>query len=163
MGTAFSGVYFNAYAELGVQKQNAIGFDLAVVSAKAWFGTRMDAGLIFNFANQHYAINVRGAFDAGAELCAIGLCVTAGAYFCYDLAGSKTPADGWNFGGQLGTEISASLGCDCGADCNDVEIDAFGGIQARVCANVLLGLSYKQKAGGLDFDFRSGNGGLRCQ
>jgi hypothetical protein len=163
LGETFSGAYLNAFAKIGVPREHAIGLDIKIAAVKAWFSSTMNAGMVVNFANSNYMMNVSGAFDGGAEISVLGAAVSTGVYYCYNLNGSKTPADGWQFGGILGGDISASIGCACGAGCNEVNYHPLGGFQVRVCAAAQLGISYKQKGGGLNFDFTSGSGGIRCQ
>lgn len=167
MQSAFSGVYINVAVQLGIPRDNAVGFDITIASARLWCSTAFQASLILNFAEDAYRIKFGGKFDAGIEGCVGGIaCVSLSAGLCYIVEGGRNDTDGWNFNaaatGHLEFGSGAGIG-NCDPSCNEVVTawDGCAGGAFRVCAGVALDFGFSQRQG-LGFNVRAGGNYAPC-
>jgi hypothetical protein len=167
MSEKFSGVYLNVASHVGVSKDDGIGFDLFVVSAKAWFEYGYNASLLLNFDENAYRIAFGGGFDMGVEACVLDIaCVNISASMCIQVEGGRNNTLGWNF--MASATGSASLGFglgfgDCDPGCNEVVSfwDGCIGGAFKVCGNASVDLRFSEK-NGLDFSARAGGNTTTC-
>jgi hypothetical protein len=163
----FSGVYLNVASHVGLSKDNAIGFDLFVVSAKAWFDYGYNASLLLNFQENAYRIAFGGGFDMGIEACVAKIaCVNISASMCINVEGGRNNTLGWNF--MASATGSAALGFglgigDCDPGCNEVVSfwDGCVGGAFQVCGNATVDLRFNEQEG-LKFSARGGGSTTTC-
>ena len=167
MQDRFSGVYLNVASHVGISKDDAIGFDLFVVSAKAWFDYGYNASLLLNFQENAYRIAFGGGFDMGVEACVLDIaCVNISASMCIQVEGGRNNTLGWNF--MASATGSASLGFglgfgDCDPGCNEVVSfwDGCVGGAFKVCGNATVDLRFSEKDG-IKFSARAGGSTTTC-
>jgi|GEM_PF-607766 len=127
----FSGVYLHTQSSIGVPKEKAVGFDLKVVSGKAWFHSTSDVLLLLNFAANDYRFRLAGSLSAGAEGCLAFACIGAGFDACYMFTGGYSDYEGWFLAGKAAGAFEARIGCD--ADCNSIGKKLIFPCGARIC------------------------------
>jgi hypothetical protein len=163
----FSGVYLNVAAHLGVSRDDAVEFDLFVVSAKAWFEYGYNANLLLNFAENAYHIGFSGGFSVGVEACVLHIaCVEIGVSVCLNVDGGRNNTDGWNFAASASgdAELGFGLGIgDCSPGCNEVVSfwDGCIGGAFKVCGNATISLSFSERKG-LHFSASAGGSDTPC-
>lgn len=167
MQQRFSGVYINTATSMGIPRDNPVGFDLYVASAKIWAETGFQASLLLNLEENAFRIKFGGKFDAGAEACVAKIaCVSVNAGLCYLVEGGRSPSLGWNFGATATGrfELGAGLGAgDCDAGCNEIVTvwDGCIGGAFKICGNASLDFSFSQRDG-VNFKARSGGDTTPC-
>lgn len=142
----FSGVYINTTAKMGIPENKAIGFDLAIASAKLWYYTEANAKLVLNFAEDSYLFGLSGRFGGGFDVCVASIaCAGFGYDACYEFMGGRNDMDGWFFSGKAAGKVQLKIG-GCDPSCNSISIHPFcAGF--KVCANGGASISYKQHGG----------------
>lgn len=165
--TVFSGVLLQAYKEVGIPKAQAKGIDLVLLKGKAWFHSKSEILLIFNFAEMDYLMQMKGQLSAGGEACAFKMCLSAEFTACYNFAGGYNHNQGWFLNGNAAGNFEVQVGCN--AKCNkwgyvDLWITDFpcGG---RICANAHVSFNVSTK-GRNSFNIHAGwnsNGNLCVQ
>ncbi|MBN9383856.1 MAG: carboxypeptidase regulatory-like domain-containing protein [Chitinophagaceae bacterium] len=167
MQQRFSGVYINTATHVGIPRDNPVGFDLYIASAKIWAETGFQASLLLNLEEGAFRIKFGGKFDAGAEACVAKIaCISVNAGLCYLVEGGRSPSLGWNFGATATGrfELGAGLGAgDCDAGCNEIVTvwdGCFGGA-FKICGNASLDFSFSQRDG-LNFKARTGGDTTPC-
>lgn len=146
-GTVFSGIYIHTGLKVG-DRNKKYGFDIAIASAKFWYESNSEVLLFMNFANSQYKFKLKGGMSAGAELCAVGICVGASFDACYGFTGGRDAVRGWYVSGEAAGSFQAYLG-GCDAGCNSIDFcwPWEGGAGARVCANAYASINISQKDG----------------
>jgi hypothetical protein len=167
MQERFSGVYLNVSSHIGISRDDAIGFDFFVASAKLWFEYGYNANLLLNFEENAYRISFGGGFDLGAEACVAKIaCVGISAAMCIHVEGGRNNAQGWNFmataTGNAGLSFGLGIG-DCDAGCNEVVSfwDGCIGGAFKICGNASVDLKFSER-NGLTFNARGGGDVTPC-
>jgi hypothetical protein len=166
MRETFSGVYINAAAQMGIPKDDPLGFDLYVASARLWFSSAFQAGLLLNFSEGAYRIRFGGKFDAGAKLSVLALSAELSAGLCYLVDGGRSPELGWNFGASATGDFSAYLGAGhCDVGCNEIGANMMPPWKAcagaRVCGAASLDFHFSERDK-LHFSARAGGDTTPC-
>jgi hypothetical protein len=167
MRQSFSGVYLNTASRLGIPRNNALGFDLFIASAKLWFESAFQASLLLNLDENAFRIRFGGKFDVGAEACIADIaCVGISAAMCYLVEGGRNDAVGWNFRASATGNASLAFGIgigNCNPGCNEFNTfwDGCIGGAFKVCGNASLDLNYSQR-NGLNFNARAGGDTTPC-
>lgn len=152
----FSGIYLHTGCKVG-DKNKKYGFDIEIASAEFWFEANSEVLLYMNFAQGEYKFKLKGYLGAGADLCAVGLCIGGSFEACYAFMGGRNQAKGWYVGGQAAGRFDVRVGgCDPG--CNSIDLcwpwDGLAGFQ--VCANAHAKIDISEKQG---VSFSGGAGG----
>ena len=163
----FSGVLLGVDSHIGVGKDDALGFDLFVVSAKAWFEYGYHANLLLNFAENGYHIGFGGGFSLGVEACVLDIaCIEISASMCVNVDGGRNNTDGWNFAASATGNASLGFGIgfgDCDPGCNEVVSfwDGCVGGAFKVCGNATVELRFSER-NGLHFNAHAGGNDTPC-
>ncbi len=143
---SFTGIYLNALSEMGVKEQDAPSLDLGIVSGKLWLYSKSNFSLIADFNNANFRISAGMHFEGGIQACVIGICASASAKACVDIAGGFNDSQGWNFSASASGEASLGLGSDC--DCNSICTGAvYAG--AKICVGAGAKIRVATRQGGL--------------